>query len=430
MPTARGWIVGGLGGGLAVTGRVFGSEPLVQLGYALIVLVLIAVIVVRLGRHELRVERRVSPERAAPGESVTAHIQVENAGRGSAPLLLLEDALPDGVSGTPRFAIQGIEPGGTRETGYSIVPGRRGRYDIGPLTIAVVDPFGLARLRSAWDATCSVLVHPRIESLSLPKEKGHRRSTSTSASRNPAGMRGEEFYTLREYVEGDDLRRTHWPATAKRGRYMIRQEESPWHTRATVVLDDRATAHDGAGTSSSFERAVEAAASLVDLYHRSGYTYRVVAAVDQGTPLARGPQHRSRCLDYLALARPHAERGGEDGLAKRLLELDSSAAQEAALLVVTGTLTQEAAVSLAHAARRFRQAHAISFPGHRFGTQNTKARWNGETQVVETLTILTRAGVGCLALGPDEPLAAAWSTFSQKGEPPKEGPWGLKPELV
>ena len=59
---------------------------------------------------------------------------------------------------------------------------------------------------------------------------------------------------MREYVEGDDLRKIHWPATAKRGGFMIRQEETPWHTRATILLDDRVESHGGIGESSSFER--------------------------------------------------------------------------------------------------------------------------------------------------------------------------------
>ena len=56
---------------------------------------------------------------------------------------------------------------------------------------------------------------------------------------NVLGQGGEDFYTLREYVVGDDLRRVHWASTARRGELMVRQDEVPWQGRATVLLDAR-----------------------------------------------------------------------------------------------------------------------------------------------------------------------------------------------
>ncbi len=48
---------------------------------------------------------------------------------------------------------------------------------------------------------------------------------------------GEDFFTLRDYEDGDDLRKVHWPSSAKRDRLMIRQLEMPWQSRALIVLD-------------------------------------------------------------------------------------------------------------------------------------------------------------------------------------------------
>ena len=428
MPTLKGWIVAAIGAGVSITGRVFGSEAVVQLGYALIILVIAAVIVVRLRRHELTVKRKVTPRRARPAESITATIRIENSGRGSAPLLLIEDRLPPGLTGKARFAVQGIERGGWRETGFDLTPSRRGRYEIGPLEISVVDPFGLARLKSGSPATSTFLVHPRIERLSLPREPGERRSIVATTTRNPTGSRGEDFYTLREYVEGDDLRKIHWASTAKRGRYMIRQEETPWHTRATILIDDYAAAHDGAGPTSSFERAVTTAASLVDLYFRVGYSYKVSGAIDRGLPVGRGADHRGRCLDLLSLI--SVVSGDDDPLMTRLIELDTSTAPEAALFVITGTMSSHAAAALAHASRRFRQTTVVSFPAHRFGSESTKARWESEQQLVDVMRLLARSSIRGIALGPDESLPAAWaSLWTEKGSGAK-GQWGRRPELV
>ena len=186
-----------------------------------------AVGVVRLGRHDLHLKRTVSPPRAAQNQPVTVTIELRNEGRGAAPLLLLEDRLPPGLSGNARFAVHGIEATGRRRAGFVMKAVRRGRYDVGPLHLGFVDPFGLARVRWRALGVSSFLVHPRVERLSTPRDSGERRSVASTARRQPTGARGEDFYTMREYVEGDDLRKIHWPATAKRGAFMIRQEETP-----------------------------------------------------------------------------------------------------------------------------------------------------------------------------------------------------------
>ena len=422
-------MVAALGAAIAVVGRVFGSQVVVQLGYALIILLIAALIVVRLGRHDLVVRRKISPERARPREPVTASILIENRGRGAAPLLLVEDKLPPGLSGKARFAVHGIEKGGAREASFRVFPTRRGRYEIGPVQLSIVDPFAMARLKSGSPVKSTLLVHPAVEQLQLPRDPGDRRSMVATTSRNPTGSRGEDFYTLREYVEGDDLRKIHWPATAKRDRYMVRQEETPWHTRATILLDDFAGSHEGGGGASSFERAVVAAASLVDLYHRVGFSYRFLGTVNAGLPPGRGAEHRTRCLDQLSLLMPTSN-GASNPLADKLMELDLTGAPEAALLLVTGTIAPEAAAAIAHGSRRFRQATVICFPAHRFGVENTKARWAGEKELNEVMRLLARSSIRCVALGPDEPLAAAWVSMWQAKSSGNEGPWGRKPELV
>ena len=61
-------------------------------------------------------------------------------------------------------------------------------------------------------------------------------------------LHGEDDVSIRAYRDGDDLRRIHWPATAKTGDLMVRQEDRPARRRAVVVLDSRASGHRGTGS--------------------------------------------------------------------------------------------------------------------------------------------------------------------------------------
>ena len=434
MPTARGWLICVLGVGLWISGRAFGAGALEQLGFGLIALVVIALIVVKTGKHRISVSRRISPDRVQAGREVIVTLEMNNEGKGSAPLLLLEDHIPSELSGRARFAINGVEARGHRQTAYRLRPGRRGRFAVGPLAITVSDPFGVARVTSVGSVASTFLAYPRTEMLTLPKDTGKRRTTVVSARRQPTGAQGEDFYTLREYVEGDDLRRIHWPATAKRNRYMIRQEETPWHARATILLDETAGTYAGAG----WERSVEVAASLADLYHRSAYNFRLMGVSDRGVESGRGSDHFHRCLDLLATVQPaEIDRGTDDDydpLMLRLLELEAESNMHGVLVVVTGDLTPALTRAFTRLGRRFKMVIVVSLPKHRYSPKSDEV---AEKEAAETGRLLDRAGVKVLTLGSGDSLTTSWGalwspTSFAPGRVYREGGelWDRKPELA
>lgn len=420
MPTARGWLIACAGAGLWVAGRAFGTSGLEQLGFGLLVLVILSLLVVRRGRHDLEVTRSVTPLRAQAGREVSVSVGLKNVGRGTSPVLLLEDHLPARVAGRARFALGGIEPSGMRKATYKLRPARRGSYTVGPLEVVVSDPFGVARRSRPTSGTTSFLIHPRVEPLSLPRDAGRRRTALNSARRQPTGATGEDFYTLREYVDGDDLRRIHWPATAKRGRYMIRQEESPWHARATVVLDDR----PGTYTDDDWERAIEAAASLLDMFSRSGYWFRLTGALAPGVASARGKDHLHRCMDILATATlSEPDHDPADPLLRRMAEIEAQPFAEGSLTLVTGLVTTESARALALVARRFRMVAAISI------VRSTTGPSDRNDPMSEAAAILARAGIKHLRLMPGSSFATSWTASWRGGSSTRGGdvPSGLKP---
>jgi hypothetical protein len=74
-----------------------------------------------------------------------------------------------------------------------------------------------------------------------------------------------------EYRHGDDLRKVHWRSTARVGELMVRREEQPFQSRATLLLDGRSAAHRGDGPASSFEWSVSAVASIGVALSRLGF---------------------------------------------------------------------------------------------------------------------------------------------------------------
>jgi uncharacterized protein (DUF58 family) len=112
---------------------------------------------------------------------------------------------------------------------------------------------------------------------------------------------GLDFFGLRQYEVGDDLRRVHWRSTARTGELMLRQDEMPWESRSTVLLDTRAAAHQG----ESFERAVEVAASLVTAVCRGRRQVRFLTT--GGVEIrSAGRDRYPSIMEYLAAVAPDA----------------------------------------------------------------------------------------------------------------------------
>ncbi len=116
-------------------------------------------------------------------------------------------------------------------------------------------------------------------------------------------------------------------------------------------------------------------------------------------------------------------------LLARLTEIEARGAAEETLVVLTGTLTAEAAGMLARCRRFYKQVVVVSWPAHRFGSASTKSRWAGEAHSVEVTSTLTRSGVRPIVLGPGERLGPAWTSTSGRSRGGDHG-WAQKPELV
>ena len=111
---------------------------------------------------------------------------------------------------------------------------------------------------------------------------------------------------MREHQPGESLRGVHWPATAHRGRLMVKELDDPAADQVAVVLDARTSADVGRAPGSSFELALAAAEALVTQAHADARRVRLVIAGGDGEPAGASERIATRRL--LARARPSGER--------------------------------------------------------------------------------------------------------------------------
>jgi uncharacterized protein (DUF58 family) len=162
----------------------------------------------------------------------------------------------------------------------------------------VSDPFGLAERSFPVADVAELTVLPRIDELTpMPHSVGRDDPHAGADHPNVLGQGGEDFYTLREYVMGDDLRRVHWASTARRGELMVRQDEVPWQGRATVLLDARRDTT----SAESFELAVSAAASIVTASFRHRDLARLIITDGTDSGYVDGHAQVDRVMEQLAV---------------------------------------------------------------------------------------------------------------------------------
>jgi len=280
--------------GLTVRGRAFlaagvtavvcaivlDQNALTRVGVLVLVLPLLTAWVVGRNRYRLALVRTVTPQLVAAGQPARVSLALSNEGRSPNGVLLLEDHVPYVLGTRPRFVVEGIGSGWRQSVTYQVRSDVRGRFEIGPMSVRVTDPFGLVELGRTFRTTVPLTVTPRT--VALPQIPLGGAWTGSGDNRPRAFATGSaEDVTVREYRQGDDLRRVHWRSSARLGELMVRREEQPWQSRATLVLDTRLQAHRGQGIASSLEAAVSAAASIaVHLSHR-GFAVRLVTALGE-----------------------------------------------------------------------------------------------------------------------------------------------------
>ena len=296
MPTTRGWAALGAGVALVLLWVVFGERLMLAVGMFLVLAIGGGMAYVRSTVPRVGVTRRLTPFQVHDGDRAVVEVTLIT-GRRIAQATILDEV---SSLGTARFVADRIEPQYPMTARYEVLCRPRGVYTVGPAVVQVRDPLALTEAGGTAGRIDRLVVYPAVEDLEgLPLGRGHDPTVDTSRS-SFSQTGGDDFFTLREYQHGDDLRKVHWPSTAKRDRLMIRQLEMPWQSRALVLLDPRSLAYPDP---EAFEQAVRGAASAFRHLFRNGYTPTLWSGSGSGT-IVGGSEAYGIAMEELAAVQP------------------------------------------------------------------------------------------------------------------------------
>jgi uncharacterized protein (DUF58 family) len=327
MLTTRGRFILALGLGVYIVAWAFGSKPLYPVATGLLLVVAVAWVWVRLADRPFKVGRGWGDREHVEGDDVPVLAELQPTGNVMPAAITLVERV--GRLGAQRHPLR--RHGRRWSVRYTLERLPRGRYSFADVRVELTDAFGLERAVVELPAPGALLVYPRLVRL--------QRLFSETGARSHAGRRlllrrpsGFELHSVREYEQGESLRRVHWPSTARRGQLMVKELEDAPRDEIAVLLDADARAVVG----ESFDVQVRAAGSILEAFVRRGR--RAVLVIDaerREVQRVHAPTADwRRALELLAAAEPT----GATPASRLLADDDGPVARALDLTVVTARL--------------------------------------------------------------------------------------------
>ena len=163
-----------------------------------------------------------------------------------------------------------VPPQERRAVAQAFTPTRRGEHRCRQLLLSSVGPMGLARRSARAEAPGRLLaLHPFGSRRHLPSRVQRLREIEGLAAIHQRGQ-GTEFDSLRDFVDGDDVRSIDWRATARRRSVVVRTWRPERDRHVLIVVDTSRTSAGRLGEATRLDAAFDAALLLTALAGQAG----------------------------------------------------------------------------------------------------------------------------------------------------------------
>ncbi|MFX0086975.1 MAG: DUF58 domain-containing protein [Candidatus Hodarchaeota archaeon] len=131
-----------------------------------------------------------------------------------------------------------LNPGETRDFSFIFTFSKRGIHEFSPIIIYRGDPLGLFRESYEFDEKIEIRVIPaRPQIRTDRKQKKKIRDTLVGIHAYRRRGQGDEFFSLREYIRGDEPRKIYWKGSARKGKLISKEFTDELVFRILVAVD-------------------------------------------------------------------------------------------------------------------------------------------------------------------------------------------------
>ncbi|MBP7836385.1 MAG: DUF58 domain-containing protein [Candidatus Omnitrophica bacterium] len=228
--------------------------------------------------------------------------------RGFLPLLnfVLEDnfscALPG--QGKKRFFISFLGAKSSCEIKYTYLCFKRGEYKMGPLVVYFFDPLNIFFFKRSYPVYSGIIVYP--QTFRIEKFPPLSRSILPWFGIETARSSGDddEFYGVREYKDGESVKKIHWVSSARKNKLIVKQYQLQSFFGTTIMFNLEKARNFGEGKEAVVEYMIKIAASVARYLTERGVSIELLAHIGEivHLPFNKGEEHLENILRILAVA--------------------------------------------------------------------------------------------------------------------------------
>jgi len=208
---------------ILVPALVTGHQLFVRTVYVIVALIILCFVWAWLNIRWLNSSRELRSNRSQVGGLIQERFLIQNEG----PLPKLWVGMED-HSGLPGYqpdrVLSSLPAQAERSWIVRARCKRRGKFNLGPVTLVSGDPLGLFQMRRELPLSSTLVVYPAtVEVLHFIPPSG--RLSGGDALQRQTQHITTNVSSVRDYMPGDSFNRIHWLSTARRGRLISKEFE-------------------------------------------------------------------------------------------------------------------------------------------------------------------------------------------------------------
>jgi uncharacterized protein (DUF58 family) len=298
---------------------------------------------------------------AALGSTSEVELAVLQRGRRLLLCRVMDD-LPAAFMQAPQWLALTCYPGIPATLRYAFTPHQRGDHAAGKFYVRYRSPLGLLERWSAADLTQTVRIYPTTgttqeQNLFLAR---NRQLELQLRKQRQRGL-GRDFETLRDYLDGDDLRDVCWKASARRGALITKQYQTERSQAVWLLIDAGRLLQARVSGYTKLDYATATALAMSQLALASGDRVGLLAYGRETQQLIaprRGGGQLRQILDALALVRGEA---GEADHLRATVTLNRLQPRRSLVLWLTDPAETSMEPEVAEGAAQLMRRHLVLF---------------------------------------------------------------------
>jgi len=322
---------------------------------------LIALAIIDARRSQLPKDVCITREfsgRFAVGAETNVSINVQNAQPHAISLVIKDEYPPQMRLSSLREAHMRVDGQTSAALVYGLTPPKRGRFEFGQIAVRFLSRLNLVWCETRVGEAVAVKVYPNMRRAREAELKALG-ARALVASHRKTSWRGEgrEFESLRDYVQGDELRHISWSATARRGKLTTRQYQIERDQTILIAIDGGRLMTARIEQETKLDSAVHAALALMSAAARAGDNAGLLVfgrKIKSFLPPGRGHEHMDAALEALYSVEPEMI---EPSYSRAFEFIAANSKRRSLVILLTDLVDEEGSKELLTSLRLLRPRH-------------------------------------------------------------------------